>query len=110
MFTIFHVAKSAEMQTCQKDMLLHYVDLYADTENGKFLKSIDYHNLTYKWCYNMPLTTVVGCWSMLTPNTIFLAPPEENKACTNDPNYPLYLDSRNNCTSINTRIISFIPV
>ena len=101
MFTIFHIAKSAELQTREKKILLYYVDLYANTKNGKFLKCINYHNFIYKWCYNMSLTTVNGCWSLLIPNTIFLTPPDYENRIGN-PDYALYLDSRNNSSYNNT--------
>lgn len=109
MFTIFHIAKSAEIQNREKNMLLHYVDLYSDTENGKFLKKIDYKKFIYKWCYNMSLITVNGCWSIVIPNTIFLAPPDyENNV--GHPDSVLYLNSRTYCFHNNTRIISFLSI
>lgn len=36
MFTIFHIAKSAEIQNREKNMLLHYVDLYCNQQYEQY--------------------------------------------------------------------------
>lgn len=65
-------------------MLIKYIDMYAETPNGKFLKEIDYHNLKYMWCYNMTIDTVTGAWSCAFPNNIYLCPPSDNTVWEND--------------------------
>jgi len=73
MFTIFHTYFTRyPMLSISRERLLDWLDFYAATTDGVWLKSIDYrHDVTFYWCDAMRDSDVMGAKDLLG-NTIYL--------------------------------------
>ena len=75
MFTIFSTKDSVLLQSWEEDYLRKMLAAYSVTQNGLWLQLLPWTRFKFKWCHAMTGDNgVMGCFTPLHPDTIFLQP------------------------------------
>ena len=78
MITIFNIKKNTSLLTdSQKAELLRCIAFYAYTEEGKWLKNMDYASVEYLWKYDLEGSAIMAA-RPLTGNSVILQPNGDN--------------------------------
>lgn len=86
MFTIFSTKDSVLLQSWEEDYLKKMLAAYSVTQNGLWLQLLPWTRFKFKWCHAMTAENgVIGCFSPLHPDTIFLQPFENADIAIKDP-------------------------
>lgn len=74
MFTIFDLIKSYDVNDEQRIKLFRRIKQFSEIEEGKWLNSINWQAVHFKWACNMTMDNgVMGCYVFVN-NTIYLMP------------------------------------
>ena len=73
MFTLFSLIKSYPIPQAHSKMMLWYLDKYANTDAGRWLKTVRYRDMTFWYCYGMS-ADILGAFLSLFKKHIFLKP------------------------------------
>ncbi len=77
MFLLTKLRNNTVLTPKEDKRIKEYVDMYAATEDGAWLKDIPYNSFKLKWCHAMNLDNgVLGAFTSFVKNTVYLAPAE----------------------------------
>ncbi|MBQ6598101.1 MAG: hypothetical protein IJH79_11170 [Lentisphaeria bacterium] len=86
MFTIFSTKDSVLLQSWEEDYLRTMLAAYSVTQNGLWLQLLPWTRFKFKWCHDMTAENgVMGCFTPLHPDTIFLQPWENADIAIKNP-------------------------
>ena len=75
MFFVWQLSPNRPATPKETADILRYVDAFAATPEGAWLRKIDYRKKKFFWCDAMRRDPdITGCWSCLIPGKIFLRP------------------------------------
>lgn len=81
MFTVFSLRNSEELSSREQNYLEKILSEYSHTFDGLFLQCIPWQNVKFRWCSDMTMENgIIGAFSPLHPDTIFLQKPENPDA------------------------------
>ena len=75
MFNVFSLKNSTPLTAEERRWLLRLLDGYEDCTSGQFLREFPWSICDFRWCHSMtPDNGVMGCFSPIHPDTLYLMP------------------------------------
>lgn len=85
MFTIFSCFNSEPVEEKVYKILISIIEKYKETLDGKWMNNLDFSKLKFYWCKSMTdENEVLGCWTMLFYNKIFIKAMDKSQLSGNE--------------------------
>lgn len=83
-FTIFDLLKSEKIPEQELKMMFKYFDDYIDWSDDEWIETLKLQKIKFYWCDSMTdENKVLGAWSFITPNSIYLKAPNRTELTGN---------------------------